>query len=166
MKGSGLHFLPCPEDFLQMLWELLDTKPLCSFTYSWHNIKKQFLSVTNLPIAKTVGSCPLYISSSYPAPVSPTLFLLDALSSSTCTQTHSQFSPPKLPILLIPSQSSSIFRMYSSFPGFFLPSDPPSSCTSLLHHLLLQLCPSHPIALFWIQSHLAVSFPCTKPSAP
>lgn len=57
------------------------------------------LPVFHFPITKTVGSCPLCISSSYSAPFSPTQFPLDALSSSTSTQPHSQLSPPELPIL-------------------------------------------------------------------
>lgn len=125
------------------------------------------LPIFHFPIARTVSSCPLYISSSYSAPFSPTLNSLGCpvslhlfpLTLSFFLLSSQSFSP-------IPSHPSPICTLYYGLPGFFLPSDPHSSCASLLHHLLLHLCPLHPIALLWIQSRLAVSFPCTKLSVP
>lgn len=131
------------------------------------------LPIFYFPIAKTVGSCPLCVSSSYPAPFSPTLFPLDALSSSTCTQTHSQLSPPKLPILLThslpakpnlqsvlpPSRLLLIFR-----PSLFLhftPSPPALTALSIPSN-----CPGSGSSPIWLFLSLALNLLLPDSSCP
>lgn len=164
-RSGKLHFLPCPEDFLQTLWELLHKKPLMPLhlflTHDTETVFKCYQSST-LPFARTVGACPC-------ASVAPILpHFLPHYS-------HPRIPCPPLPaprltliFLLLSSQSFSlipphwntIFTFYYCLPGFFLALDPHPSCTLLLHHLPASLCPIT-FVLLWIWSHLFLSLALT-----